>query len=880
MDRHIACACGHAGPVGGPEDGPIVCPACGSTLADSADVPPGSGRPPATMGPATSAEPFVPAPVRVTREGAGWFGRDRPCMAALGDDAVWIQALWDPAAVVRIPLAGTAVTHSPSLRRMTLVPGDAAGAGSTTVVFETAPDEARFRSALSARAEGPAGEPGRVPVAVAPAVCVRGRVADIPCEILGPLEARGPSDAAADGALALCAVMLGADAVVGVSRDKVLERSRTLRKASGTAVRARDAGARQRLREAWYAEEVGSLVRRCLLIVSIVVVVGGFADAWLTSPPAARVGSVTVPAPVVSIGWTLPWFAWPLLLALFLGWSRWPGFLRPLAIAILAATTLRGLGCMIAHLVAHVAAQRGTILLGVFVDPVEWGLVLWGAVLAATAWRLAQARGRLDGDDTPSTGWAGVWMPWAASLLYACVITGVAVTARYTVSRYLLQPGVQLRAESIAGGVLDEGIAALERNDTEAAERLLQQARLQWERLTDAPSVPLHYHTNLGYALNNLSWLREAQGRLDEAERYASRCAGMERTVSGGGPDDAEFREVIGHAKQALARLEGNAAAGAVVASDDAARLKYEEAIVASDRDPAAACRLMNEAIAAWETVLGGAVEEGARSYVVQRLAYAHLRLAGFEDAAGHRDAAKTALQKGIESLERLKDADPDGVLLARNLGAARDHLDELHEQEFEEGIERLTSAQRFGDVIEAYRRGIAELEGRTGESAKQRLARRLDGFAWLLTHCPVERLRDLPTALGHARRATELVPGSAAHWYTLAIVAYRNAAWQDSLAALEREEAIVGSSDPGDCFLRAMILFRLGQRDAAAAALRRGKEMVDELERRAGQNPVLRLQHDLIRPAMEALRQEAEALLEGRDVARASWRGSARHRT
>lgn len=867
MDRHIACDCGHAVGMPDGDDAPVACPACGRRLAPPEGVPSAAGNSPAAPRPESPAEVLPPTFVKVTRADGGWFEANRPAVAAFVGDAVWIQPVGDPGALFRVPLSGVEVEHSPALRRLTLSPGGASATGSTTMLFGCAADEALWREAFHAR-------PSTAPAATAPgagsvvsAVCLRGSGHPGPSHSIGPLEALGPSDAAADAALQLRAAVLGADAIVGVRHDAIMKRSRTFRYASGTAVRASDEESRERLRSAWYAEKVGSLVRRCLVILSIVVACDVLAESWLSSGAGGR---ITLPALGGALAATLPWIAWPFILVLFLGWSHWPGFLRPLAVAVLAPTTLSGLASLLAHLAALARASVGGMMLGVLFNPLMWGIVVWGAVLAMSLWRLAAARDRLQGGGRASVSAAGVWMPLAASLLYACVLSAYACKARYESSTYLLQPGVNLRAESVAGAVLDEGIAALERNDIEAAERALQQARLQWERLTEAPPVPLHYHTNLGYALNNLSWLREAQGRTDEAQRYAKRCVAMERTVTGGGPDDAEFREVLGTAKEALARLEGNAAAGAFAASDNAARLKYEEAIVRADEDVEDACRLMNEAIEGWERMLGGSVGEGDRSILVQRLGYAHLRLAAFEEAAGNLGAARTELQKGIDRLERLKDSESDGVLLARNLGAAREHLDALHEREFREGVERLTAAERFDDAIDAYRRGIAELEGMESDSARQRLAHRLDDFAWFLVHCPVERFRDGPTALLHARRAADLDPDDASHQYTLAMVAYRNGAWKESLAALEQEEAIVGSSDSGDCFLRAMILVRLGRRDDAAAAFRRGKEGLDELERRARENPLFRLRHDMIRPVLDAMRQEAEDLLEGRDVA---WR-------
>jgi hypothetical protein len=49
---------------------------------------------------------------------------------------------------------------------------------------------------------------------------------------------------------------------------------------------------------------------------------------------------------------------------------------------------------------------------------------------------------------------------------------------------------------------------------------------------------------------------------------------------------------------------------------------------------------------------------------------------------------------------------------------------------------------------------------------------------------------------------------------------------------------------------------------------LRKAVEWVDERKRQAEDNPVLRFQYELMRPALESLRREAEDLLQGKDPA------------
>jgi uncharacterized protein HemY len=110
-----------------------------------------------------------------------------------------------------------------------------------------------------------------------------------------------------------------------------------------------------------------------------------------------------------------------------------------------------------------------------------------------------------------------------------------------------------------------------------------------------------------------------------------------------------------------------------------------------------------------------------------------------------------------------------------------------------------------------------------------------------------------------------ELCPTRGNYWSTLATVQYRNGDWRDSLASLERVKAIEGGLDARGWFLNAMGLHRLGQREEARAAFQRGLEWVDALKRQAEVDAIFRLQYELMQPSIEALRQEAEHLIDAK---------------
>src|SRR5262249_9654158 len=162
----------------------------------------------------------------------------------------------------------------------------------------------------------------------------------------------------------------------------------------------------------------------------------------------------------------------------------------------------------------------------------------------------------------------------------------------------------------------------------------------------------------------------------------------------------------------------------------------------------------------------------------------------------------------------------------------------------------------RFADAADLYRRGVAEQEeqvrsGKDHEAAAQRLASRLERFAWFLAHCPDEEVRDTKAAVKHATRATQLQPDVTDYWFTLAIVQYRNGDWRDSLASLERVRNRDGGFGASGWLVVAMNRHRLGQKEEARAALRSARDWMREQERKAEDNALLRFQYEILRPGI-----------------------------
>jgi hypothetical protein len=232
---------------------------------------------------------------------------------------------------------------------------------------------------------------------------------------------------------------------------------------------------------------------------------------------------------------------------------------------------------------------------------------------------------------------------------------------------------------------------------------------------------------------------------------------------------------------------------------------------------------------------------------------------------------AEAALLKSTTYGEKAVALAPDRPLVKHNLEVARERLDELREGEHQDRIEQLWTNERFADALEMSAKGVEEHEtqlqtGKDTESAKRRLAYRLERYAWLLAHCPDERGRDTKAAVRRALRAVELQQEGGDYRYTLAVVQYRNGDWRDSLETLERLKAGGGQFTAAGWFLVAMNRQQLKQKEAAKSALRSGVEWMAEQQRKAEEDPVIRFQYELRRPAFDALRREAQGLIEGKD--------------
>jgi tetratricopeptide (TPR) repeat protein len=799
-------------------------------------------------------------------------------MIALTPEAIWIQKTWQLRPVL---LQGLVIESQQNGKMWALTPGPEPSE-KLILAFASAEVGQRWYREVQARqrqlaADAPAqGDDRYAPEGV---TLVR-KTPEVPQVVLGRVEFTGPTQRAGDRGLQLHAGLRGADAVIELQRRTCPELGWGARNVSGLAVRVEDADARKRLRLRWYAEEVRGLVNRMLLLVVLQAAllflahvfcagVSGL-DVATGETRSEAVGSALLGLGLISV--------WPLVLVVLLWVLRWAELLRAAGLGVLVATTGRGLAIRVAHLLAIRAAgttlAESKILL--LVDPVDWALIIAGVVLCLRAWRLAGDARQILPEEVQAVPTAR--KAWSRGLLavtgvYGLAFLGLVGTWRYEASTYLLQPGVDPRREHEALLAFDEGLAQANKGDLLSAEQSFQRSLRLWERLTARRPAPSFYRKNLATTLNNLGWIRDQQGRPDEAETYYARAVALGDELAGEPQTDGEFEQTMASARQALAHLRGGKSSKVLEEKERTAARKYEEAQVKAGKGEVEAEPLYRQVIALCEEILPQVSNEDYQKSAVHRLATAYFQLAELQQQLGNRSGAEATLKKGIGYGEKAVALDPDRPVPRHNLEVARRRLEGLRDQALQEEVDKLCGAERFADAIDLCLRSIEKQEEKVRSSkdrdaAARRLAFRLDRLAWLLAHCPDGRVRDEKMAVNHARRATELQPKVSGFWYTLAMVQYRNGEWRDSLASLEKVKAKEGGLDANDWFLSAMDLHQLKRRGEARAAFRKAVEWIDERLRQAEDNAVLRFQYELMRPAIEALRREAESLLEGKDPA------------
>ncbi len=177
-------------------------------------------------------------------------------------------------------------------------------------------------------------------------------------------------------------------------------------------------------------------------------------------------------------------------------------------------------------------------------------------------------------------------------------------------------------------------------------------------------------------------------------------------------------------------------------------------------------------------------------------------------------------------------------------------------------GFYRVAVSQRPDSGLVYTSLGLALLRERSYASARAALERAVSikpdyawprsNLAWILANSPNPSFHDLPLALEHAQKATELLPNDRLRWNHLGAIQYRAGMWQQALETLQKAERMESTPDNYHRVYLVMANWRL---DRKLEALKHWVQFVPWMDSTVQDNPLL---HE----ELGNLRAEAEVLL------------------
>jgi tetratricopeptide (TPR) repeat protein/tRNA A-37 threonylcarbamoyl transferase component Bud32 len=499
--------------------------------------------------------------------------RESAVHLALAADALWVVYRGE---IRRWPLASVAgVRRNWWGNQLHLRVSDAAKPSRQSFLFASRKECRQWHDQLlSLTADQAPGGAGRGSQLVPPVVLLRRRP-EMRHQVLGAVEYKDAKPRRARVGLRLRAAMMGADAVVDVQEERLPEFKRTVRRASGMAIRAVDQAGRLEVRARWFADEASRIGYWMLALVGVSAVGTLLASLLLSAVSAGGIGVPLAPGETLArrlatsaavIGLI---HAWPLAAALLARLTLWPQLLWPAALSVLALGA-RPLAFLLGLLTTAAATGKWAGLAVhslMLLDPINIALLIFGwfiyrrAAAAVADYRalVSAAEQRLPVRRRAVSGMAA----WVSPVFAVSLAGFMAWTGYVNVATFAL-PGNDAWTEREALKLFNGGLAIVAQQPAQA-EQAFRRALPLWEKLTTAATTRPEYrhnlavtHQNIGAALARQNKLRDAEDAFHSAVAAYDRLEAFAPSYQGHKPDRAKVEQALAELRLIMPMWEDN----------------------------------------------------------------------------------------------------------------------------------------------------------------------------------------------------------------------------------------------------------------------------------------------------------------------------------
>jgi serine/threonine protein kinase/Flp pilus assembly protein TadD len=321
------------------------------------------------------------------------------------------------------------------------------------------------------------------------------------------------------------------------------------------------------------------------------------------------------------------------------------------------------------------------------------------------------------------------------------------------------------------------------------AEDAFAEALRIYEQLATGPAAPPAHRQELAAAENNLGVLFMQMNRLSEAEKAHTRTLHLRKQLVADFPLVPEFRQDL------------------------------------------AAC-LINLA-GVWK--MTNRIQKAEKSYsdardLLQTLVQSYPELPRNRYMLAKTYCGLAMLQQDDRRPEEAVESFGAAATIYKKLVADFPAVDE-YKQNLGGTIYNMAILQRDPIKMAQARSELEQLIGHDGLLTVERScqsAQVRNDLAWMLATCPDERFRDPVQALALAKGAADQAPEVGHVWNTLGVAQYRNGAWKEAVAAIEKSMQLRQGGDAVDWLVLAMAHWRLGEKDEAKVWFERARTWME----------------------------------------------------